>query len=240
MTTMNLNATVGELVTERPSRARVFEKHGIDYCCGGKMPLTEACGHRGVSVDLVARELAEADAAPSGEERDWAAAALTELADHIEQTHHAYLRRELPRLTQLVSKVASVHGERHPEMREALRVFMGLRSELESHMLKEEQVLFPMIRGLEQADGPMTFHCGSINNPIRMMEFEHDNAGDALARLRELTSDYTPPADGCNTFRATLSGLAELEQDLHQHIHKENNILFPRAARLEAELAGKE
>jgi regulator of cell morphogenesis and NO signaling len=163
---------------------------------------------------------------------------MTELADHIEQTHHAYLREELPRLTGLVGKIREVHGERHPKLVEVQRVFLGLRDELMMHMMKEEQVLFPMIRQMEASDNEPSFDCGSVDNPIRVMEHEHDNAGNALARLNELTGGYLPPADACNTYRATLSGLQELELDLHLHIHKENNILFPRASEREKLLCG--
>lgn len=232
-----LNATVGELVTEKPSRARVFERYGIDYCCGGKRPLAEACDRRGVDPKAVVQDLATAEAEPVADERNWAEASLGELIDHIVDTHHAYLRRELPRLTPLVDKVTRVHGENHPELGECQAVFHGLRAELESHMMKEEQILFPLIAAMESSQRVETAHCGSVNNPIRVMQEEHDAAGAALARLRALSRDYTPPADACNTYRAVLDSLAELEADLHQHIHKENNILFPRAAALEAELA---
>jgi regulator of cell morphogenesis and NO signaling len=238
MTTLNPEATVGELVAEKPARSRLFEELGIDYCCGGRKPLDQACRDEGLDPEQVVRRIEEADRQAAAPERDWTRASMSELADHIEQTHHAYLRKELPRLSELTSKARQVHGENHPELIEVERVFLGLRGELESHMMKEEQILFPIIRQLEQSDAAPTFHCGSVNNPIGVMEDEHDNAGRALSRLRELTGDYAVPEDACGTYRAMLDALEHLEWDLHLHIHKENNILFPRASRREAELAG--
>jgi regulator of cell morphogenesis and NO signaling len=158
------------------------------------------------------------------------------MCDIIEASHHAYLRRELPRLTQLVDKVLSVHGAQHSWLRQLADAFTQLREELVPHMFKEEQILFPAIRVIEQSRTVTHFPFGSVDNPIRMMEHEHDVAGQALKVLRETSSGYRLPEGGCNTFRAMLSGLEELELDLHQHIHKENNVLFPRASRLAAEL----
>jgi regulator of cell morphogenesis and NO signaling len=237
MTTLNPDTTVGELVTARPHRSRVFEELGIDYCCGGRKPLEQACQARGLDLQHVLARLEEADREPVKDSRNWMQASMTELADHIEQTHHLYLRNELPRLTELTGKVRQVHSANHPETAEVERVVLALRSELESHMLKEEQILFPIIRELEATDTATTFHCGSVNNPIRVMEHEHDNAGHALSKLRELTNGYAAPDDACGTYRAMLDALQQLERDLHVHIHKENNILFPRASRREAKLA---
>lgn len=238
MTTMDTKRTVGALVTEQPARARVFEQYGIDYCCGGKTPLADACAAKGLdSQEVLDRIMAEDARQANTDQTDWSQATLSDLIDHIEQTHHVYLRRELPRLTTLTAKVREVHGANRPELVLVEEVFLTLQDELESHMMKEEQVLFPLIRQLEAADTLPSIHCGSVENPIGMMEHEHDNAGQALARLRQLTRDYEVPADACNTYRTMLSGLEELELDLHQHIHKENNILFPRASRREAELA---
>ncbi len=237
MTQIDFESTVGQLVIERPGRARVFERFGIDYCCGGKRALDEACRARQLDPQSVATALRQSDeAAESRDETNWAAEPLDGLIANILDTHHAYLRRELPRLTQLVTKVRDVHGARHPELVEVADVFAGLRAELQAHMMKEEQILFPFISALAAGDsGPG--HCGSVQNPIRVMEHEHDSAGAALARMRELTGDYATPADACNTYRALLGGLADLEADLHLHIHKENNILFPRAVELERTVA---
>ncbi len=229
MSDLDLTTPVGQYVVERPTRARVFERLGIDYCCGGREPLGRACKKRGLDPRVVVEALEREDAKPSAaEERDWSRASLAELANHIETEHHSYLREELPRLSSMIAKLVEVHGRRHPELLRCRDVFDSLRRELEPHMTREEQVLFPMIRDPEASPTLPDFHCGSLRNPIRVMEHEHDGAALALSRLRELTGDYTPPEDACNTYRATLAGLAELEADLHRHIHKENNILFPR------------
>lgn len=233
MNTFNTQATVGELVVENPTRARVFEKLGIDYCCGGKKPLADACAEQGLDVGRVTEALATADAPGEGQ-RDWSQARLTELCDHIEATHHAYLKQELPRLTAMIQKVAQVHGDRHAELWMVRDVFEGMRSEMEAHMFKEEHILFPAIRRLESNSGEPCFHCGSIQNPIRVMESEHDSAGGALERMRQLTQGYAVPDGACNTYRAMLSALEQLEADMHQHVHKENNVLFPRAIAAEA------
>jgi len=234
MNTLDAQTTVGELVVEQPGRARVFERHGIDFCCGGKTPLSDACAKKSIDIEQIIGELNAADKAPATrDEADWSKASLSNLIDHIVDTHHAYLVLELPRLSAIVAKVAEVHGERHPELAQVRSTYEALREELESHMMKEEHILFPAIRMMEQSGGGGGLPFGSINNPIHMMEFEHDSAGRALAQLRALTHDFTTPADGCNTYRAMLHGLERLEADLHLHIHKENNILFPRAAALE-------
>lgn len=237
MSVLNPHATVGQLVTERPNRSRVFEQWGLDYCCGGKKPLDRVCEERGLDLQVILRDLQASDAAHTMEaQTDWSEATLTELADHIEETHHAYLRQALPRLSGLIRKVVQAHGEQHPELREVERVFLRLRDELELHTRKEEGVLFPLCRQFDAADAPPRFHCGSIRNPVLVMEREHDSAGQALERLRALTHDFAPPAGACNTYRAMLDGLAELTTDLHLHIHKENNILFPRAIERETAL----
>ena len=230
MSDADLTTSVGQYVVERPSRARVFEQLGIDYCCGGREPLARACEKKGLDLRMVLDAIDLEDAEPPvGEQRDWSRASLTELADHIESKHHDYLREELPRLSSMIERLVEVHGRRHSELLRCREVFDSLRCELEPHMAKEEQILFPMIRDLEASATLPDFHCGSLRNPIRVMEHEHDDAALALSRLRELTANYTPPDNACSTYRAAFAGLAELEADLHRHIHKENNILFPRA-----------
>ena len=224
---LNERSSVGDWVADRPSRARVLESLGIDYCCGGQQRLNEACASRGLEVAAVLRQMSEVEPVP--EDRDWRAAGLAELCGHIVDTHHAYLRGELPRIHALITKVVAAHGSRHGELAPLRAVFEGLEDELMSHLMKEEQILFPMIGRIESAPGPQAFHCGTIANPIRVMLAEHDSAGDALAEIRRLTGDYTAPADACPTWRAMNDALAKLESDLHSHIHKENNILFPRA-----------
>lgn len=231
-TTLHPQTTVGQLVAERPARSRVFEKLGIDYCCGGKLPLAEACSRKGldaasVLATLEAIESLGADAAER--EPSPLALSLTELCDHIEATHHAWLREEMPRLDFMTNKVASRHGEHSPWLYELAEVYQELQAELTAHMMKEEQILFPAIRDLEAGRPSQTPCGGHLQGPISVMEHEHDNAGRALERMRELSSDYTPPPQACNTFRAMLDALAELEADMHRHVHKENNVLFPRA-----------
>jgi regulator of cell morphogenesis and NO signaling len=213
--------TVAEIAAGSLAAVRVFERLGIDYCCGGKRPLDQVCSEKGLSSEAVRGELEAAMSANTGDARDWATAPAGELIDHIISTHHEYLRRELPTLGARVEKVHRVYtGKNLAEGVTGLPdVFDALRAELESHIVKEEMILFPMIRaGIPQAA-----------NPIRVMEYEHESAGQALARIREITRDYAVPEFACVTYRAMLAGLKELEEDLHLHIHLENNILFPRA-----------
>jgi regulator of cell morphogenesis and NO signaling len=242
MTSLSSDTTVGRLVAERAGRSRVLEHFGIDYCCRGQATLAQACKEKALDVGEVIRELASDDARgaelgddPDGKLLDMP---LGELADHIVAVHHDYLRRELPRLSALTSKVAAVHGGGHPELREVAEVFEGLRNELQNHMFKEERVLFPIIKQLEAATTMPGLHCGTVDNPIRMMMHEHDFAGTMLQRMRDLTGEYRTPSDGCASYQAMLAGLSDLEQDLHRHVHKENSILFPRASAVEAELRG--
>jgi len=238
---MNITSenTVGEVAIAFPSTIRVFEQYRIDYCCGAAQSIADACSDKGLAVNVLIDRLKQASQeTPPPRMRDWTKTSLTELVDHILETHHRYLYDEIPRLRQMVSKVIAVHGEGHPESLIPLgRVFEGLEDELAGHMFKEERVLFPLIKEMESAKESGTslpeFGCGSVNNPIRVMRYEHDNAGNALSEMRRLTNDYIPPEDACNTYRALFHGLLALEQDLHQHIHLENNILFPRAIALE-------
>jgi regulator of cell morphogenesis and NO signaling len=230
---LHCDTQVGQWVAARPATARVFEAFGIDYCCGGHVSLAQACAARNVNPHDVLAQLERVTATDARGSEIWLDAPLTALCDHIEQTHHAYLKTELPRLAAMLDKVVRAHGAKHPEMALVQQAFADLRAELEPHMFKEEQTLFPAIRRLEQSSRPATFPFGTIENPIRMMEHEHDNAGNCLRRIRELTADFRIPDDVCNTYRAVLDGLHSLEHDMHIHIHKENSILFPRAADLE-------
>ncbi len=224
-----VDTPVGVLVAARPTLARLFEKLGIDYCCCGKKSLAELARARGLdpATVLVLVE-ATADALAAGApEIDARALSLTALADHIEQTHHVYVKSELPRLVEMADRVARKHGWRDSRLAEIAEVTSELTGEMFSHMQKEEQILFPLVRRIDSGDSD-GFHCGSIANPIRQMEDEHECAGQAVARLRELTDGFRPDADACNTHRALLAGLEEFEADLHRHVHKENNVLFPR------------
>ena len=220
-TPMTLDTTVGSLAAEFPLATRVFARHQIDYCCGGGRPLRDVCASKGLDAERLLDEIRTA-IAPSGAPVDrWMDAPIDRLIDHIVTTYHLSLQEELPRLDAMAQKVLRVHGEKDPErLPELQQVLSDLRAELEDHMLKEEAILFPMIR---------RGHGGGAQGPVAVMLREHTEAGDALRRLRQLTDDYTPPAGACNTWRALWYGLAALEADLHEHIHLENNILFPRA-----------
>ncbi len=237
MQAITTESTVRDVVAGDYRAATVFEKHGIDYCCGGARPLGAACREAGVPAEALLAELAGLGAAPREDGRDYAAMDPAALVDHIIATHHAYVRGAIPTLLAHTAKVAEKHGERHPEMVEVARVFEGVAQEMTQHMMKEEQILFPYIKALAQqaASGcpaaPSPF--GSVQNPIRMMEMEHESAGNAMARIHELTRGFTPPDDACTTYQATLGELDEFERDLHQHVHLENNILFPRAVEME-------
>ena len=220
---MNLTpeSKIGQIATEHPLATRVFARHGIDFCCGGGKPLGEVCNQRGLDAAAVLAEIEGELATPSAQEDRWDQAPLGDLIDHILVTYHKPLAEELPRLEKMARKVVEVHRDKQPEkLPELLSVYVGLKAELEQHMAKEEQILFPMIKG---GQGAMA------DGPISVMEHEHDSAGNALKRLRELTDGYQLPEGACNTWRALWHGLAALEEALHQHIHLENNILFPRA-----------
>jgi len=234
--TLSPDTRVGDIVAARPLAAQFFQRLGIDYCCGGKRTLAAACAARGLDagtvVVMLETTLQSYDARPTV---DAAGMSLTALADHVEQTHHAYLKQDLPILVEQAARVAIKHGDREPELRAVAEIVREFAEEMFDHMAKEERILFPIIRALDQKGGAAP--APSLANPIRQMEAEHVNAGDALVRLRELTHAFSPPADACNTHRALFAGLAQLETDLHQHVHKENNILFPRALAREANRA---
>ena len=226
--------TVRELAVEVPNATRVFEKLGIDYCCGGHKPLEEACAGAKVSVDEVLRALEQGvDATTAGPNRDWNAAPLGELVEHIVNKHHAYVKSETPRLQALIAKVVGVHGKNHPELERVQIAFSELANELAAHLMKEEQILFPYLKQMAGGNGCGPSCFGTVQNPIRMMMFEHDNAGAKLREMRSATNHYALPADACFSYATLFSALGEFEQDLHQHIHLENNILFPRAIALE-------
>jgi regulator of cell morphogenesis and NO signaling len=220
---MNVNpeSKVGQVATEHPLATRVFARHGIDFCCGGGKPLGEVCAGLGLDTAVVLAEIQNELAAPDRSEVRWDQAPLGDLIEHIIGVYHESLKEELPRLEAMARKVVDVHRDKQPEsLPELLSVYLGLKTELEQHMAKEEQILFPMIRSGQGA---------ATQGPISVMKHEHDSAGNALRRLRELTNDYEVPEEACNTWRALWHGLAALEESLHQHIHLENNVLFPRA-----------
>jgi len=229
MTNFSSETTLATLVTDRPGRSRVLESLGLDYCCKGGQSLESACAKSGKDLTEVLERLAAFDLKDDvTDEPDFGAMGLTELVDHIESTHHAYIKAELEPLSQLIEKVARVHGANYPWMAEVRKLAFKLFSEIAHHLVKEERVLFPMIRELDAAKALPQSHCSGVNAPIAVMEMEHDSAGEVLAKLRELTSDYTMPKGGCNSFRAMMNRLEAFEYDLHRHIHKENSLLHPK------------
>jgi regulator of cell morphogenesis and NO signaling len=233
MMTIDPNTTLGQLVDERPGLARELERLGLDYCCGGQRSLAAACDELGLEATEVAEELEAVSGAPR--EAEWRAMTATQLVDHLVATHHRYLWSEMGRLAALIDKVVAVHSTRHPELVDVAACYGRLREELEPHLLREERVLFPMIRTLDAAEVAPSFPCGSLQNPISVMLRDHDDAGALLAQLRDLTCGYSPPDDACASYTACFEGLAELEADTHLHIHKENNVLFPMVVRLESD-----
>ena len=230
--------TVAEVAASSAVAVNILDQYGIDYCCGGKRLFEDACREKGLSPAAVAEEIETAAAALPARSKDWNTMPLRELIRHIVSTHHEYLKLELPRIAQRLQKVVEVHGESDPAaLHELDNIFEGLWQELNLHMHKEEMMLFPAIERYEAAARsgsqlpPAPF--GSIENPIAVMEAEHDSAGLALTHIRELTVDFQPPPYACSTYRAMLDGLKALEADLHAHIHLENNILFPRVIAIE-------
>lgn len=234
---LSAKSTLAEWVMSCDEIACLLEGYELDYCCGGQRSLESACADQGLDVAIVLADLQRAQRTlPNARSAsvDWTQRSLTQLCDHIEQTHHSFLKQELPHLGKLLRRVVTVHLERHSELAELEQAFQALTQELEPHMMKEEKILFPAIRILESNASASHFPFGSVQNPIRMMEHEHDVAGQLVHEMRRLTNGYTPPSDACETLRQLFAGLAILERDLFQHIHKENNVLFPAAARLEA------
>lgn len=238
MSSIGVHDTVGEVVARRPSLSLTFEAAGIDYCGGAQKTLEAVCRDKGLDPHAFVSQLERAALAAEGAwQEDVAAMSLAQLVDHIERTHHGYLRDELPRLDMLSERVAAAHGADDPRLLEVRETLLALAAELRSHTTKEEQILFPMIRRLAASDSLPTFHCGPIANPIQQMEVEHRNADAALERLRRLTDDHTPPPWAGSAYRALLDALARLERDMQQHVHTEDGVLFPRAIQRQAELA---
>ena len=232
--------TVREVAARVPESTRLFETLKIDYCCGGNRPLKQACATAGVEVANVMEQLSELETSRVGDRAtvDLQQLSPTELITHILETHHVFTKSEMDRLQVLVTKVIAAHGANHPELLTVGELFQRLSSDLKPHMFKEEQVLFPYIVAMQQAETqhqPLPFALfGTVRNPIRMMMMEHDTAGDILRKLRAATSDYRVPPDGCISYQTLYQALEGLEKDLHQHIHLENNVLFPKAAEMES------
>ena len=236
---LSTTKTVRDLAVEFPGATRIFEKFGIDYCCGGNKSLEEACAASSLTADEVldSLKLAEETERATEKDRNWKEEPLADLIAHIKGTHHKYTREEIARLGRLFAKVCSVHGKNHPELEHVRAAFSGLAQELSTHMMKEEMVLFPYIVRMEEAviekEPVLPPPFGTVQNPVAMMMHEHDSAGDALRAMRQASAGYTPPGDACISFQTLYKALANFETDLHQHIHLENNILFPRAIEME-------
>jgi regulator of cell morphogenesis and NO signaling len=238
---MSRTQTVREIALEQPAAIRVFEQFGIDYCCGGRKPLTEACAAANLQIDLVLSAIATATRHAAPDTKDWTHASLESLIRHIVATHHAYVLRELPRLATLAQKVVNRHGDTQAHLPMIQIKIAQLAAELTQHLAKEESILFPYIIEVERSlvEGvPAPPSCfGTITNPIALMTAEHDAAGTLLADIRSLSRNFTPPIGACPTYVGFYVALKEFEQDLHQHIHLENNILFPRAIALDPQAA---
>ncbi len=234
--------TIRDIVTSDFRTAAVFQKYGLDFCCGGGVTVGEACDEAGLDRHPIEREILSVLDTPRDGTPDFKSWELDFLADYIVSNHHSYIRRVLPVMRHHADKVARVHGVRHPETVEIASLFNELANELETHMMKEEGILFPYVKTLVAAGRrgepvvPPMF--GTIGNPINVMEIEHDAAGEALHEIRRLSSGYTLPDDACTTYSVLYQELSEFEADLHRHVHLENNILFPRTIELEQELMG--
>ena len=233
--------TVRDIALQLPQSTRLFEKFKIDYCCGGNRSLDDACTSAGIEIDQLIEMLETANSAQNVG-RDFKNLSLPQLIGHILETHHVFTREEMVRIQSLIGKVVSAHGENHPELQTVATLFQQLSADLTPHMFKEEQVLFPYMLALadaasENRTAPFP-PFGTVNNPVRMMKMEHDTAGEILRELRGVTSDYLTPPDACVTYKTLYTALEAFESDLHQHIHLENNLLFPRAIELETKLRG--
>ncbi|MBT3300728.1 MAG: iron-sulfur cluster repair di-iron protein [Candidatus Marinimicrobia bacterium] len=226
--------TVGEIVSDDIRTATVFKKHGLDFCCGGGEKLETACQKKGADLEAIVADL-ELVLSDEKSSDDFQAMPLNKLVDHIFNTHHQFIYENGPVTAEFINKVARVHGERHPETVEVAKLFNDLMQDLHQHMMKEERILFPYIKQMVQD----SFSNGAfVNGPISVMMAEHDTAGEILKKMNALTSGYEPPVDGCNTYRAAYANIQALEDDIHLHIHLENNILFPKALELEEQLLG--
>lgn len=233
-TTGEKDETLGEIATKDLRKAEVFKKYGLDFCCGGKKTVKEACAEKGIDVTIVEKELQNADKAISDMRplpyNDWS---MSFLADYIVNTHHSYVKKILPDLEAYADKVARVHGKQHPELLEINQLVKDVCNELAPHMIKEESILFPFIKQLDTNDSSAAFQqhhaFKSVESPIDMMEHEHEIVGRKMEEIRELSKNYTVPDDGCASYSFLFKSLDEFEKDLHIHVHLENNILFPKA-----------
>ncbi|MDC6362875.1 MULTISPECIES: iron-sulfur cluster repair di-iron protein [Flavobacteriaceae] len=238
-----LEKTIGQMVADDYRTAQVFKAHKIDFCCKGNRTLSEVASKKGLNLEALHEELDIIKDKNQGDQPDVASWPLDLLVDYIEKKHHRYVEEHIPILNQYLDKLCRVHGERHPELFEIFEHFKASAGELAMHMKKEELVLFPwvrkMVEGFADRETLEAPHFGTVRNPIQMMMQEHDNEGERFRKIAALSQDYTPPTDACNTYRVTFSLLQEFEDDLHRHIHLENNILFPKAEAMEKKLLSK-
>jgi regulator of cell morphogenesis and NO signaling len=233
------HTTVGEIVARDFRAAGVFEQFGIDFCCGGWQSVADACQAGNVSLAAVGRALSALPPANDAADDDVTRWPVDRLIDHIVSTHHAYVRSALPAFGAHLARLVEIHGERHPELGRIAAAFDGLGRDLLQHMMKEERVLFPYLREFATTDWPPhPSPFGTVENPIRMMRREHQQAGDEMGLIRALTNEYAPPADACSTYRVTFAELAQFDRDLQRHVHLENNALFPKAIELEHRSCG--
>lgn len=237
---MTGNTKVGQIAASGTAAARILEEAGVDYCCGGQNSLHDACLHAGVPAEEVLQRLRENKAAVGSEDANWQAATLCDLTAHIRNRHHSYVRDAIERVEPLLAKVKAKHGQNHPEIAEIERIFQQVAREMIMHMQKEEQILFPYIDAVERAAvgggrvEPPFFQ--TMRNPIHVMMRDHDSSADLLRQIRKASADYKPPQDACMSFQHLYAELHDFEADLHQHVHLENNILFPRAVEMEDSL----
>ncbi|WP_407430749.1 iron-sulfur cluster repair di-iron protein [Arcticibacter sp.] len=229
--------TIGEIVAKDYRKAQVFKKFGIDFCCGGKKTVSEVCNKKGIDIAEVKQQLAATDGDQGNPSQNYQSWELDFLSDFIVSTHHKYVKETLPFLSEISAKVARVHGESHPEVVAAAHAFAGVAADLSAHLLKEEKVLFPYIKQLVTAkrEGAALPQApfGEVSHPIQMMEAEHEHAGEDMSEIRTVTNGFSIPHDACTSYRILYKMFQEFESDLHQHIHLENNILFPKAIELE-------
>jgi len=228
-----MSLSLAQIVNNNHLTASVFEKYHLDFCCKGKRSLEQACAEQELSVSRVTEELENIFTKDSNSAIDFEKMNLAQLADYIVQTHHAFVKNEMSQIQAYLQKVSSKHGERHRELYKIFQIFSEVKEEMEGHMKKEELVLFPRIKELQKlTDNDNAYpqlNISYVQSPITVMEQEHDHAGSLLNDIRILSNDYTPPQDACTTYRLSFAALQAFELDLHQHVHLENNILFPKA-----------
>lgn len=228
--------TLAQIVNNNHKAASVFEKHHLDFCCKGKRSLEQACHEQQLTLSAITAELEEVVSQEKNDTIEFDKMSLTQLSDYIVQTHHAYVKNEMPQINEYLHKVASKHADRHPELFKIFQTFAAVKEEMEGHMKKEELILFPRIKELEKLAnneaGQFQMNIGYLQSPINVMEHEHDHAGSQLNEIRLMTNEYTPPQDACTTYRLSFAALKAFETDLHHHVHLENNVLFPKAIEL--------